>query len=343
MVKILTFESSSKGDISHAVIKQSTPVPASFILCYSLKENIIDNNSAFTIYGETGEAWLSLSNWVMWERVIMWARVNRVWIKIREIQTYEINYWLHVCLLVNTETGDLSLSLNGEPPIRFKNTELTIQAPKNLAEKIYLGFGELGYTNKQFNGQVANLNIFTMRDEEDIVKMSANLCSQVGDAVSYDTEWKFVGDVNEKEDDSWKICDRDLTYLVGIPNKMSWEDAEKVCDKLGKSKITDKLEPLVKNLTNNCEQIWSPISDEEVEGEFRNTISGQLVTDVPWAQGGPNGNEEQNNVAVELVSGAYNDVHSSEYHCVVCELNKTTQFTLTGVCKDSYFGKLSLF
>ena len=126
MVKILTFESSSDVTISHAVIKQSTPLPASFILCYSVKETIIDNNSVFTIYGDTREAWLSLSNWVLGGRVTLWVRVNTVWIKIKEIQTYEINYWLHICLYANTVTGDLSLSLNGEPPIRFTNTKLTL-------------------------------------------------------------------------------------------------------------------------------------------------------------------------------------------------------------------------
>ena len=351
MIKILNFESSTDENISHAVINHSTPLPQSFTMCASFKEKIIADNSFFTIYGETHEPWFTLSNWAMGERIMMWVRFNTVWIKVRALQAYETNFWINFCFHANILTGELTLSLNGESPIKLSNKELTVSAPKNLQGKLYLGFGEVDNKKTQFSGQIANINIFKMKDSFNIVTMSANVCGMVGDVVNVETEWENVGNVTETEDDSWKICNNNKTYRVAIPTEMNWEDTEKVCKKLGKGNITEVRSDsdlqhtltLFKNLSTNCGEVWTPISDEDVEGVFKSSITGKVARYMPWTQGGANGGEEQNHVVFHSESGAYNDVNKNELHCGVCDLHKTTEFTLIGVCKDSYFGKSKLF
>ena len=109
------------------MIDKSTPLPEVFTLCSLFKEELISGDSFFTIYGSSGDHWLSLSNWAAGQ-VNMWLKINTLWLKIRELPPHWMNSWIHICIEVDIVSGNLSISINEEPPIFVHEIELT--APK---------------------------------------------------------------------------------------------------------------------------------------------------------------------------------------------------------------------
>ena len=89
----------------------------------------------------------------------------------------------------------------------------------------------------------------------------------------------------------------------------------------------------------SCDYIWTPHSDEEVEGEFRSIVTGDLATYLPWLENMPDGGETENSAAIQASSGLYDDWLNTYQECVSCEVFKATEFFLIGVCEDTYFGE----
>ena len=92
-------------------------------------------------------------------------------------------------------------------------------------------------------------------------------------------------------------------------------------------------------MNSNCEYLWTSFSDEEVEGEFRSSMTAELATYLPWLQGQPDGADTENHVAVQVKSKLWKDAQKKEEYCSACDLHKSLVFTLIGVCKNTYFGK----
>ena len=120
--------------------------------------------------------------------------------KVRDIPTHWMNSWINVCIETDTTAGNISVLVNENPPLLFDVPDLTIQPPENLKESLYIGLFEDNLGRRQFQGEVANFNIFSGKHliERD--------CDDPGDIVNKDTEWKRVGSVTEKTEESWKIC-----------------------------------------------------------------------------------------------------------------------------------------
>ena len=327
-----------------------SPLPEIFTLCSSIKETSVDGSSFFTIYGEDGKHWLSLSIWVTQKKITMWVKVSTVFKKIKLIQTFMMNFWIHVCIFVDVNSGDLSISLNGEQPISFKFPELKMQRPKTLENKIFLGLSknQESQGQLQFIGSIANVNVFASKDATDIINLSENLCDQMGDIINPQTEWVNVGLVKENEEENWEICNKNQTYRVAIPAKMNWNEALKICNKLGSGNVTQSINSedtgysisLFEAMNTSCANIWTPFTDERTEGQYVSAISGKFGTYLPWELDEPDGAEEENYVAIDLSSQGYVDTDSNYLLCVSCDLHVNLEFSLVGVCKDTYFSKL---
>ena len=153
--------------------------------------------------------------------------------------------------------------------------------------------------------------------------------------------------VLERNEDSWIICNHYEVYTVTIPAKITWNTAKHMCGKLGGGHITGPqiedettyLMSLFENMNSSCEYMWTAFSDEKVEGEFRNSMTGELATYLPWLQGQPDGADTENHVAVQVKSKLWKDAQKKEEYCSACDLHKSLVFTLIGVCKITYFGK----
>ena len=92
-------------------------------------------------------------------------------------------------------------------------------------------------------------------------------------------------------------------------------------------------------MKSSCKVVWTPIIDEEVEGEFRSSTTGQLATYQPWLGDQPSGGDTENHVAIHVKSKLWMDTPKMEEYCSACDLPKTLVFSLIGICKHTYFGK----
>ena len=92
-------------------------------------------------------------------------------------------------------------------------------------------------------------------------------------------------------------------------------------------------------MNSSCEYVWTPISEEEVDGEFRSSVTGQLGSFQPWKENQPVFGDTNKHVAIDMASKLWDDMHKSEKYCSSCDLHNTLIFTLIGVCKHTYLGK----
>ena len=128
MMKILTFKSNLNSNMSFATIQNpvTSIIPESFIFCASFKETTtVSSISFFTIYGEDGKPWLTLSHWDYKEGITIFTKVRHAWINMGYLERFQINFWIHTCVQVNTTSGDLALSINGKQSMPIKEKYLT--------------------------------------------------------------------------------------------------------------------------------------------------------------------------------------------------------------------------
>ena len=278
-LKILTFKSLSGGDIAHTVLETPAILPPVFTLCSSFKEYGVHDASFFTIFGKSGKPWLTLSNWQWGKTLTMFLKVNEVWVKVREVPLHWMLSWISICIRADTVTGNISISINQDAPLKFVVEELVNQKPVNLKGKLFIGLSNINGP-KQFNGELANTNIFS--DTKNIDEIMNNICMHVGDVVNTDVlEWKNFGEVKERYEEDRKICNEKQTYTVAIPAKINWDNAKEICPKLGGGNITEPRNKfdiedtiaLFTDMNSTCDYVWTPIVDEEVEGEYKSIIT----------------------------------------------------------------------
>ena len=345
-INVFLLDISSDKDIEYGKIEKSTPLPPIFTLCASFKEYMVEDTSFFTLFGEAGTPWMTISTWAFSdENIKMWIRINQKWYKIRDIPVHWINFWIHVCVHANTISGNISFFLNGEPSSSLIAPELRQGAPKNLRDSLYIGLSKFYEDDepKQFRGQITNFNIFS--DNKD---MSGSPCKYDGDILSWNDDWTQQGKVEVRDEEAWKICNNNDSYTVAITERMSWSNAVAVCRKLGGGVITEArsdenvehIISLFSLINSTCDNVWTPIVDKEVEGVFKSSITGEIATYLPWSEGKPDGGVGES--IAEVKNKLYNDKAESRRHCISCDLSKTTEFSLIGVCQNSYFGELAI-
>ena len=351
-INILVFDTSSNTKIAYKHVETSTPLPPIFTLCASFKQNMVEETSFFTLFGESSKPWMTLSLWSTETSndIRMWLRVNIKWYQIGVIPLHWLNFWIHVCFHADTISGKISFSLNGEPSSSFKAPELIQEVPNNLKDKLYVGLSRISGEKEptQFHGQISNFNIFA---EVQIIEiMSGNPCKYNGDVLNWNDVLGQDGQVEVKNEKAWKICNNDESYTVAISERISWSDAESLCRKLGGGGITearnneniDHIVSLFSKVNSTCEYVWTPLVDKELEGVFKSSITGDIATYLPWREGKPDGGEGENVVAIMVNSKLYEDMGERRPFCTPCDVPKTTEFSLIGVCKDSYLGELPI-
>ena len=101
-IKIISINP-SEDEISMATlsgISETFKLPNNFICCFSHLESSLDGNSFFTIYGENGSPWLSLSIWANSGGPFLWGMHNSTWLRIIEMKDLRPISWIHTCMQV---------------------------------------------------------------------------------------------------------------------------------------------------------------------------------------------------------------------------------------------------
>ena len=310
------------------------------------------------MYGEDGEPWLSLVLSDSSGNVVMWAKVTTSWQNIGVLASAKLHFWYHVCVLVDIGLGRMDMALNGE--VLWNSTDIssyTKTRPRSLKNKLVLGKHMAEAVDAQFYWSVTNVNVFsgsTVKDSKDLAKLSADLCTLEGDYLSWsDMVWTRTGDrVAVEEVAQETVCGRSGRYRLAVPVQMAHGQAVDTCHKMdGRMTVAEDLNQLEDDLAwfdtktgDDCNLIWTPITDDQTEGRFVNTEDSSPPTFLPWTDGQPNGGREQNVVAVDRANmpRPYGDTAALDTHCFSCSLPHTEGLRLKGLCAGSLLGRLNL-
>ena len=352
-VRVIDFEEAqyaSPGSPATLVVLTKTPsqeLPSRFIICFSTKQSKTDNKAPFILHGEDGTPWLAIS----FGHSGLWLDIQKgTWRKAFPVQKPSTHVWMHICADVDTLSGNISVSLNGQLSAVLNSIKLKSNKPKLLKDKIEIGLTNASLSklsNNQFFGRVANINIFYPHNKPSIVTMSSKACTG-GDFMDWSTLdfLKKGGNIKVYEE---IVCDEPrISYDILLPILAKWPEAENYCDTLGHGRMTgihdsDQLNTTsawVKETQSSCIQLWLPISDRDVEGVYMNTNTGTGESFLPWTPGQPTGDSTQNYVSLYLQENAYNDHVSWQNYCFSCTLSRAKLFKLRGLCKDSLLGRV---
>ena len=155
-----------------------------------------------------------------------------------QVKAATLNFWYSVCLDFDTERGTMDTAINGIKT--SQGVELgegvAEQMPRQLQGNLVLGKWNYTFTGveHQFVWAITNIEIFRGSDSLDLAAMTKDLCNSYGDFLALrDMEWKVEGEVEEKQEESEKVCGQPTTYRILLPEAIGQEEGVATCDKLG--------------------------------------------------------------------------------------------------------------
>ena len=332
--------------IGVATLDTKLEVTQSFTFCGSFRQRTITDKGFLSIYGKDEKIWLSLSFWTYGSGEIkMWFFLLGDWHYIAPLEIYTLSIWNHICIEVDTNKREILVILNGLPVI-LRNTSLGINTPEDLRGKVKIGFTEDENGLRPYEGKVANLILINDKIPS-LENIADNLC-EYADNNDKDLSWNVTGNVKLISEEDLEICNKNETYVLAIKAQMAFDGALKTClNKLSGDMPLPNTSHEMNHLLSffkeeHCKFVWSPLSDEEVEGKFKSVIDGEVATFLPWTPSNPNGGRNHNNVVMQWSynKAGYNDMGKTDtYYCVYCYMKLSATFLLRGVCKHTYFGK----
>ena len=121
--------------------------------------------------------------------------------------------------------------------------------------------------------------------------------------------WKTYGNVTMVKLDKGEVCfskSKDYSILMQFPLSISWHESSKFCKRLGgrlnlatSQRSFNKTLEMIKHgesmFPDRCQRVWMGANDEQKEGVWRDSESGDIV-DLSefWCEGQPNGLRRQN-------------------------------------------------
>ena len=324
--------------------KQS--LPQRNILCFSTKLSELDEKSRLVVNGEDNKPWLAFRFF----GIILWTETQGGFVEYDILEKPWTHAWKNICADVDAVSGNVSVSLTGREAITKHNEGIKTNKPRGLAGKIIIGICKgksFGRSTGQFYGSVSNINIHNHKMNVLNSEVSKYHPGNIGGILAW-TNMVF-----ELKGNGVSIREAETQYpnrsrQVLLPVKTDWHEGNQFCKHLGKGKMTefsnkDELNTtveLVKGLTESCTFLWTPVTDESVEGEYRSINSGDKVSFLPWALTNPTGASSANYVALNFEDMSFYDLSSRKF-CVSCTMTTTRLFRLRGLCQDSYMGKVN--
>ena len=217
----------------------------------------------------------------------LYAGVRRsTWIRLHLVEEPWTHVWMQVCADVNPESGDLAVTLNGGQAMKVNVYMLKTKSPKNLNNRVVLGLNE--WQNDQFINQITNINIFSYKNNIEIENINPCLGGDYMNWSSTELEKIGTGMIITEDD---HVCDSQEEYEILLPLVASWHAANHHCKRLGHmTQINNVMQlnitgSLAKDSRKSCYGIWTAISDELEEGEYRDTETGNTALFLPWERG----------------------------------------------------------
>ena len=135
-LKVFNFEDSSfTSDLSYASLFNSPrlELPNKFIICSTLLQGKIYDNNSYILYDDDKLPWFSISIWEVSGKITLWADVQYgLWYQLGVINKPWTNYWIHICVEIDTAFGKFSASVKGNEAFELEVEEIFSYKPREL-------------------------------------------------------------------------------------------------------------------------------------------------------------------------------------------------------------------
>ena len=344
---VFTFDSTPSPEEnapSYAYLVTDVQLPENFIFCSSIKQARFDDVGFFIVNGKDSQEWLEMEFESFSKETKLTVRRGKHIHRIGELQNPTLNYWYHICLRLDVKKSEIEVAVNGK---RLGNASINVtNVPSKLSMKIGVGH----YNKKQFQGSVANIQIF---NEGNVAAISRSPCkSWPSTLLAWDPKsWKVNGsDWVLTEEFGEIFCDISDNYNLAIQTWLTIHESLDIC----KHKLNNSIIPFeedqnlffkyiewhVNTTGGTCIDIWTPFSDKETERVFLNMNDNTRKELHLWDEIEPNGGRDENFVAISVARKALVDVPEQTRGCSSCSVSNSLLLKLDGLCKDSMIGKI---
>ena len=341
---VFTFKSTLRKSPSFTFLAKDIHLPENFILCSSIKQARFDDVGFYTIDGQDSQQWLEMEFQTFSNETKLIVRRGRDLHKLGELLNPRLDFWYHICMMVDLKEGKIEVAMNGK---WLGNATINVNnAPSKLSMKI-----GMGHKNTQFQGSVANIQLFK---EGNVTTMSRSPCqSWPSTLLTWDpNNWNVTDSdwvlTEEFEDIFCNISDN---YNLAIPTWSTIQESLDIC----KHKLNNSVIPFEENHVSflkyiewhanttggTCVDIWSPFSDKQSEGVFINMNNNNNTPNINfWSESEPNGGKDENFVVISVARKALVDVPEKTRGCSSCSISSSMFLKLDGLCKSSMIGKI---
>ena len=273
------------------------------------------------------------------------------------------NQWTKSCLALNITSGLIHWVVEGTLIMTTKSEEVknSKNKPKDLSNKVVLGARSYGGIWFQPSQKVTNLNIYSsFLSIERMKNMTKDeSCVEEGDYLAWgDMEWILHGQARIETVDKEEPCKGEPYVDLYYTRFPGWDTCMHHCQNIGTrvpsvNSFQDwaalqrslKMDLYDKDL--NTLELWLPINDKEIEGEWRDFYAKDMMGNFtpPWAGSRPDGGQKQNcaNLLDEERWGDYEC--DSPFLACMCAHKPRIYLELKGRCLgssiDSYYKPIS--
>jgi len=269
-------------------------------------------------------------------------KIGRSWSLIDDIGDFGLkglHKWISFCYSANSLTSKLTfVSLLSQRLVFFNSSRII------LDKQIVIG----GEEQRPFSGWITDLNIWSKELSIESMKSFVS-CSPVQPSPDL-LQWEslkllWLGNrVTEKYLSRDEICSArkdDEQILIFISFKLTFEESIKTCSvlggKLGGGKDFKTFGEKIQQLDNRCdENYWLPFIKDEYGDLIDINTNETVLSEIPWADGQPNGDTNQPCVCTNKINNHSNilDIECTLRNCFGCFFNSLQIYRAKGTCMD---------
>ena len=202
-IKYFTFDNvdSSEHSFASLVSAPNESLPESFTLCSSHVQNNLDGRGFFYLSDQNNRPWLTF-RWVLkFGKLIFRIYIGNdppSMLQIDNAEHFLLNSWNHVCVALDNNSGQISVSVNGNFAV-VKMSPKDIPVCNSLKNRLHVGIsGKSGHL-EQFSGSVSNIQIYH-GGSDTLGNIFEKACVQQGDYFAWeDMVWKKNWTTNKRK------------------------------------------------------------------------------------------------------------------------------------------------
>ena len=273
----------------------------------------------------------------------------------------EFNFWDHMCIGINLETGAVTMVRKGHIMLNktlevFKKINLK---PQNLAGKVYLG----SYGGKS-DDKVSNFNVYnnklSIAEMQEITNGSR--CGEQGNYLSWsNSKWNLTDSTAKVQTiEKNELCgDASITYFHGhhfyedgmhfcrgkfsnsrmhLPR--SFKESKMMSDKIEKVFIERVKGSEPENYCGRGSHYWLAGYDSYDERGWIDDNTKQPMTHFQWESAQPNAIEQRciaTSLGKDYRLASWYDTECLDTSCFACESERRLTFSFRGLCGKSRF------